>query len=56
MDYDFLSKDEQKEIKKTIRTGVDANRILKDFTDQVSSHADQNLILLKNLDQDKTDT
>ena len=55
VDYEFLSKEEQKEIKRTIRTGVYANRVLKDFTDQVSSHADQNLILLKCLDQDKID-
>jgi hypothetical protein len=52
--YDFLTKEEQKEIKKTIQTGTDADRILKDFTSQVSNNADQSLILLKSLDRDKT--
>ena len=56
MPYDFLSKEEQKEIKKTIQSGKDADRILKDFTNQVSNYADQNLNLLKSLDRGKTGT
>ncbi len=49
MNNPYLSKEEQQRIEKTIKAGMDAGKRLKNYSDEINTKRDNNLILLKKL-------
>jgi len=46
---ELLSKKEQRQVEKTIKTGMDARRRLKNYSKEIRAKRDKNLALLKKL-------
>jgi len=49
MNNPYLSKEEQRQIEKTIEAGMDARRRLKNYSEEINTKRDRNLALLKKL-------